>query len=141
MRKKINLCSGWRFSDVFEERYIDSEMTEADEVTLPHSVCETPLHYFDEIDYQKLSTYQKNLFAPDEWQDKRIVLTFDGAAHRAEVYLNGRVIKSHDCGYTAFSVELTDKLNINEDNLITVKLDSRETLDQPPFGFVIDYMT
>lgn len=36
MRKKINLCSGWRFSDVFEERYIDSEMTEADEVTLPH---------------------------------------------------------------------------------------------------------
>ena len=141
MRKKIYLCRDWRFSDVFDERYIGSEMPEADEVTLPHSVCETPLHYFDETDYQKLSIYQKSLFSPSEWQDKRIVLTFEGAAHKAEVYLNGELLGCHDCGYTAFSVELTDKLNMEEDNLITVKLDSRETLDQPPFGFVIDYMT
>ena len=32
-------------------------------------------------------------------------------------------------------------MNYGADNLLTVRVDSNETLDQPPFGFVIDYMT
>ena len=57
------------------------------------------------------------------------------------MFLNGESIATHHCGYTAFTVDLSDKLNYGEDNELTVKVDSNETLNVPPFGFVIDYMT
>ena len=81
------------------------------------------------------------IFAPSEWRGKRVLITFEGAAHYAEVFLNGEKIGEHYSGYTAFTLDLTSKLNIGEDNVLLVKLDSRENLDIPPFGNVIDYMT
>ena len=45
------------------------------------------------------------------------------------------------CGYTAFTVDLTDNVLYGQDNLLCVRLDSRENLNVPPFGYVIDYMT
>ena len=109
-------------------------------VTLPHTVKETPFHYFDEGVYQMVSGYRKELDVPNEWKNKCIFLTFEGAAHDAEVYLNGKKIGEHHCGYTAFQIELKE-LNIGQKNLLSVKLDSRENLNIPPFGHVIDYMT
>ena len=47
----------------------------------------------------------------------------------------------HHCGYTAFTVDLTDSVLYGQDNLLCVRLDSREILNVPPFGYVIDYMT
>ena len=47
----------------------------------------------------------------------------------------------HACGYTAFTVELTDDIRFDTENLLVVKVDSRESLNTPPFGFVIDYLT
>ena len=47
----------------------------------------------------------------------------------------------HHCGYTAFTVDLTDSVLYGQDNLLCVRLDSRENLNVPPFGYVIDYMT
>lgn len=47
----------------------------------------------------------------------------------------------HHCGYTAFTVDLTDNVLYGQDNLLCVRLDSRENLNVPPFGYVIDYMT
>ena len=66
-------------------------------------------------------------------EGKSLRLTFLGAAHQAQVYLNGQLIGAHSCGYTAFTVDLSGKLT-EEDNLLTVRLDSREELNIPPFG-------
>ncbi|MBQ3791552.1 MAG: glycoside hydrolase family 2 protein, partial [Clostridia bacterium] len=68
-------------------------------------------------------------------------LRFGAAAHEATVLVNGKEAGKHCGGYTAFEVELTPHLRFGEENLVAVRLDSRETLDQPPFGFVIDYLT
>ena len=142
MGKRIYLDNGWGFTEQFTE-----ELTKKDyqgslqEIRLPHTCKETPLHYFDESLYQMVSGYRRILFAPDEWTGKRIQLTFDGVGHACRVFLNGEQIGEHRCGYTAFSMELTGKLKIGEDNILAVEVDSRETLNMPPFGFVIDYMT
>ena len=47
----------------------------------------------------------------------------------------------HHCGYTSFTMDISDMLIVGEENLIMVKVDSRESLNIPPFGNVIDYMT
>ena len=109
-------------------------------VTIPHTCKETPFHYFDESEYQMVSNYQREIEVPKEWEGKQILLTFEGVAHVCEVFLNGEKIGEHCCGYTAFTVKL-EHLLYGQKNTILVKVDSRETLNVPPFGHVIDYMT
>ena len=110
-------------------------------VRVPHTVKETPYNYFSEDEYQTVSEYRRSILAPAEWSGKRILLTFDGVAHYAEVMLNGKVIGEHYSGYTAFTLDISDYLTYGENNELAVKVDSRESLNIPPFGNVIDYMT
>ncbi len=143
MRKRIYLNDGWKFSEVYEEgmcypAYDESQMTN---VRLPHTCKELPFHYFDEEMYQMVSGYRKGLHAPEDWAGRRVILTFEGVAHECEVFINGKKAYEHHCGYTAFSVDISDMLNYGVENLLTVRVDSRENLNIPPFGFVIDYMT
>ena len=139
---KIYINNDWQFAEEFKEEYIYGSIDEGfQEVRIPHTTRELPFNYFSEEEYQMLCAYRKVIFAPAEWLDKRILLTFDGAAHYAEIFLNGEKIGEHYSGYTAFTLELTGKLKLGEDNILVVKLDSRENLNIPPFGNVIDYMT
>ena len=139
---RIYINDDWLFAREFKEEYkngiVDSDMKE---IRIPHTTRELPFNYFSEEEYQMLSAYRKVIFAPAEWKDKRVLITFEGAAHYAVVYLNGEKIGDHYSGYTAFTIELTGKLKIDADNILVVKLDSRESLNIPPFGNVIDYMT
>ena len=113
---------------------------EGKSVDIPHTVKETPFHYFDESEYQMVSTYQKEIDVPNEWKGKQVLLTFEGVAHVCEVFLNGEKIGEHRCGYTAFTVNLKNLIYGEKNNLL-VKVNSREDLNVPPFGHVIDYMT
>ena len=141
MAQKIYLDRKWRFNEKFEEAMIDEPMKESRLINIPHTVKETPFSYFDESIYQMESAYQKSIFAPVQWNGKVVILTFEAVGHSCDVYINGKHTKHHDCGYTAFSCDVSELLNYGEENLITVKVNSKENLDQPPFGYVIDYMT
>lgn len=132
----------WQFTEQFSKELLEEkEIAELKQVRLPHTCKETPYHYFDEKEYQMISGYRKVLYGEKSWKEKRIFLTFEGVAHEATVYCNGAIVGTHACGYTAFSVELTQYLKLGENNLIAVRVDSRENLNIPPFGNVIDYMT
>ena len=131
---RIYLNDGWQFA-------FDCNDSEFCEVRIPHSVAETTFNYFSEDEYQTVSEYRKSLYAPSEWQGDKILLTFDGVAHYAEVFLNGEKIGEHYSGYTAFTFDISGFLRYGEDNLLTARVDSRENLNIPPFGNVIDYMT
>ena len=139
---RIDWNDSWMFSPEYsdEMRHLPMTGNQGTEVRLPHTVCETPYNYFDDKCYQTVSCYQRMIPYTPEWEGKSLRLTFLGAAHQAQVYLNGELLGEHGCGYTAFTVDLTGKLT-EEDNLLTVRLDSREDLNIPPFGNVIDYMT
>ncbi len=139
---RIYWNNDWQFTEHFTNELLEEkEETGLKQVRLPHTCKETPFHYFDEQEYQMVSGYRKVLYGEENWKNKRIFLTFEGVAHEATVYCNGAVVGTHSCGYTAFSVELTQHLKFGENNLIVVKVDSRENLNIPPFGNVIDYMT
>lgn len=133
----------WYFSDVFVDELLNKNTLSSDMigVRLPHSVTETPFNYFSEETYQKLSAYKKIFKVPLDWQARVVRLHFEGVGHQASLYVNGTLIQAHTGGYTAFSVDLSDHLIYGQQNEVVVKVDSRETLNCPPFGYVIDYMT
>ncbi len=143
MYKKIYLNDNWKFSFDLKDRMTEPSYDESlmEDVRLPHTVKATPFNYFDEKIYQTVSLYRRHLFIPADHEGKRISLNFCGVAHKAVVYINGKETASHSCGYTGFKVDISDSVRYGEDNVIAVSVDSNETLDQPPFGFVIDYMT
>ena len=143
MTHRLYLNDDWLFTEQFEDSLVAPEYPEntLQPVRLPHTCKETPFHYFDESLYQMVSGYRRHLLIPKDWQGKRILLTFEGAAHDSTVFCNGKKVGEHHCGYTAFTVDLTDNILYGQDNLLCVRLDSRENLNVPPFGYVIDYMT
>lgn len=131
----ISFNNGWLFTEDY-----DSGFDNAKSVRLPHTAKEIPYNYIDCKDYQMLCGYRKAFTAPAEWEGKRILLRFDGAAHEATVFCNGEQVGDHSCGYTAFTVDITDHVSFGGENVIDVRLDTRESLNIPPFGFVIDYL-
>lgn len=143
MTHRLYLNDDWLFTEQFEDSLVAPEYPEntLQPIRLPHTCKETPFHYFDESLYQMVSGYRRHLLIPKDWQGKRILLTFEGAAHDSTVFCNGKKVGEHHCGYTAFTVDLTDSVLYGQDNLLCVRLDSRENLNVPPFGYVIDYMT
>ncbi|MBE7005468.1 MAG: glycoside hydrolase family 2 protein [Ruminococcaceae bacterium] len=135
MAQRIDWNRDWEFTKNFDD-FSGAEM-----ISLPHSCAETPYDYFDESVYQMVSGYRKRLRVDPAWAGRRVFLCVGAAAHVAEVYCDGVKLCEHRCGYTAFRVELTDCLTPGKEAEITIKVDSRETSDVPPFGYVVDYMT
>ena len=131
----IPFNNGWLFTEDF-----DGGFENAVTVRLPHTAKEIPYNYIDCTAYQMVCGYRKHFHAPEDWRGKRLLLRFDGAAHEATVFCNGAQVGHHACGYTAFTVDITDHIVFGAENTVDVRLDTRESLNIPPFGFVIDYL-
>lgn len=131
---RIYINNDWRFA-------FDFDSADTVSVRIPHTVKETPFNYFSEQEYQTVSRYERDLAVPEDWRGERVLLTFEGVAHYAEVFVNGKWVGEHYSGYTAFTLDISDHLTYGEKNTLVVRVDSRESLNIPPFGNVIDYMT
>ncbi|WP_300369258.1 glycoside hydrolase family 2 TIM barrel-domain containing protein [Brachyspira sp.] len=140
MREIINFNTNWIFFKDWNDNIKTEKLNNGENVTLPHTVAEIPIHYFDESDICLISGYQ-NIFNYDKnkFKDKRVLINFEAAMVAAEVFVNGKSFGEHKGGYLPFVYDITDKLK-DGDNIISVKLDSTERKDIPPFGNEIDYL-
>ena len=136
----LSLCDRWEFIPNWFDGFALGE-GEGTPVRLPHTVQECPQHYTDHMAYQMVCGYRRKIELGEELSGKHIFLQFDGAAHIATVYINGKEAAHHRTGYTGFRVEITDLVTPGEENLVAVRLDTNENPDIPPFGFVVDYLT
>ncbi len=119
--KKIDFNQNWTC-------YRSTERETAFAVSLPHdamlldpkssdSVSGVNLGWIDAQDY----TYEKELFAPQEWKEREVFLHFEGAMRKATVYINGEKAAFHEYGYTAFDVPMNAFLRYGEPNIIRVE--------------------
>lgn len=136
MRQTIPINNDWEFTPEWTDEFL-SGGGEAEAVRLPHTCKITPYDYFDEHIYQMVCGYRKRLDL-SECKNRRAFVRFGAAAHYARLYLDGELIGEHKSGYTAFELELVTD---NPKPLLTVELDTCESLNFPPFGKVIDYLT
>ena len=140
---RIDFNNNWKFCVDYREEMEQPGFNDVgfEDVRLPHTVVETPYNYFDEGIYQKIAIYRKRFTIDEDMTGKKALLTFEAVGHKADVYINGILCETHCGGYTAFTVDITPYLVKDRDNVLAVVCDSRENLNIPPFGKVIDYMT
>lgn len=118
--EKIDFNQEWMF-----KRLEDAGKGEV--VSLPHdAMCrekrsgdsrgEHNIGWFESYDYQ----YRKFFMVPREYENKTLILEFEGVYHNAEVYVNGQKAMYRPYGYTCFSVELNPFLKYGQSNEIRV---------------------
>ncbi len=109
-------------------------------VTIPHTNLILPHHNFDDKEYQFVSTYFKTFSLPEPLNGRRLFLDFEGAMTAATVTVNGETFPEHKGGYVPFSIDITDVVREDGENLLVIHLDSTERKDIPPHGHVVDYL-
>jgi len=72
--------------------------------------------------------YRKKFFLTEADKAKQLMLHFDGIATHATIYFNGSVIERNFCGYTSFSVDITDRAFFGErPNVLSVRVNAEES--------------
>ena len=66
---------GWLFAPTFDPAIVRPECTgvELEPVRLPHTVKTLPYNYCNENEYQRVSGYRREFFAPKEWQGRTVL--------------------------------------------------------------------
>lgn len=78
--------------------------------------------------------YETDVFVPQEWEGKNVLLRFGAATHRAAVYVNGTKIAEHEGGFLPFCADMTDAAEYGACNKVTVKVNNELTVTNIPCG-------
>lgn len=125
-REVISLNRGWRFTPGWEVGHRIFT-----EVNLPHTWNKDALA--GKMDYYRgLGNYEKSIEIPEQWKGKCIYLRFKGVNTIANVFVNGKHLLEHRGGYTAFVVDLTDRVNYGKKNTVLVRVNNAIQLDVMP---------
>ena len=140
-RLVINFNTDWHYNEG-DVSGADAENFQDEEwryVNLPHS---TTFYTADnKTAYLGISWYRKHFTLDESCQGKKLLLTFEAAMQKSEVYLNGEHIWTQEGGYTPFVIDISDYIRYGADNVIAVKTDSRPNnsfapgKDKPDFQY------
>ncbi len=133
-RKVENFNKSWRFhlgelsEDAASPAYDDSEWRN---VRLPHDwAIAGPFNpeengYAAKLPWRGAGWYRKTFRLDQEDAGKRVYLDFDGVMAFPKIYINGQFAGEWDYGYMSFRVDATPFVNIGEENVIAVKVDTQ----------------
>ena len=77
------------------------------------------------LPWKGIGWYRKHFIISDKDKDKRIYIDFDGAMANAKVWLNGKYVGEWPYGYTSFRLDLTPYIITGKENIIAVRLDTK----------------
>ncbi|RPI79652.1 MAG: hypothetical protein EHM41_23715, partial [Chloroflexi bacterium] len=66
--------------------------------------------------------YRTMFSVPDSWQGKHVLLHFEGAIYRCEVWINGKFAGSHEGGYTPFWFDITPYIQFGVEGILIVRV-------------------
>jgi beta-galactosidase len=144
-RSRESFNNGWKFIKYFnasdEKTLTDKEplnlqLTSANDnswrsLDLPHDwAIEGPFSDTLEnntglLPWKGIGWYRKHFTISENDKGKRIYVDFDGAMANAKVWLNGKFVGEWPYGYTSFRLDLTPFITAGKENIIAVRLDTR----------------
>jgi beta-galactosidase len=77
------------------------------------------------LPWKGIGWYRKHFIVSENDKGKRIYVDFDGAMANAKVWLNGKYVGEWPYGYTSFRLDLTPYIIIGKENVIAVRLDTK----------------
>jgi beta-glucuronidase len=104
------------------EMPLDHDWEGWERITVPASWnLEKPeLHYFEGF-----GVYTRTFRYIPKIKGERLLLRFEGASYRTTVFLNGKIIGTHDGASTPFNADISD--SVQTDNRIVVVVDARRS--------------
>ena len=135
-RQELNFSTGWVFipKDLLGAEQPGFDDYSFERVSVPHANILTPHETFDPDVFRFVSWYRKHFRPEDGFRGKDVLVEFQGVMTVADVYLNGRLLGHHEGGYTPFTIDLTPALKFDAENVLAVRVDSREQKQVPPEG-------
>ncbi len=80
--------------------------------------------------------YEKTLFVPERWADKRVVLHVGSATHHGTVFVNGKKIIEHKGGFLPFEADVSSVIKFGEENRVTIAVSNILDWSTHPVGEV-----
>lgn len=71
-------------------------------------------------DFHDIVWYTKSVTLEDEWLKGRVLLNFGAVDYKADVWVNGEHVTTHEGGHVSFSVEVTNL--VKKENVIVVRV-------------------
>lgn len=143
----LTLSRGWAFHRVetSETAPLDGaavsgqyDVAAWQQVSLPHTVKLDPPTHGDDY-FKGVCWYRKVLPVLPSWQGKQVSAIFDGAMQQTEVWINGKLIMTHQGGYLPLIVDLTPHLAEGNPMVMALRLDNRASADVPPGSDRVDF--
>ena len=135
-RQELNFNTNWLFVNADDDAAKESayDESQAEPVSLPHSLGEYDIFNPDPAEWQKITWYRRHFTIPAEEEGNRVIIYFDGGGQINNLYVNGAYVGTAKGTFTDFSFDITDYITFGEyDNVLAVEVDStyhRDTL--PP---------
>lgn len=140
-RDTVHLNSQWQFvtdkqSAGFKREWYLGTLPNARIVSIPHTwniEDSNQTHY-------GWAWYQKRISIPATYKNKQAIIEFAAINHTAYIYLNGiKVAENIGDGFSKFRVDLTGKLKIGAENVLTIAVNNDYGKNKVPFGSSFDW--
>ncbi|XP_046481350.1 beta-glucuronidase isoform X1 [Neodiprion pinetum] len=80
--------------------------------------------------------YQRTFYTPSFWAEMRTFVWFGSVDYIAQVWINGKLVASHELGHLPFEGDIGGVLNPAGKNYITVAIDNRLLMNTVPQGTI-----
>lgn len=130
----LNLNGEWNFTFDKEnrgekERWYES--TKLDQKIIVPFTYETEASGIGIEEFCPNIWYQKSVTVPKEYQNKKVILHFQAADYITKLWVNGKFVGRHQGGQIAFSFNITDFINDDNELNIVVKNEDSFSVYQP----------
>jgi len=75
-----------------------------------------------EQDYEGVAWYRRDFEIPPDWSERHVRLRFDAVNYRAEVWVNGEVVGTHEGGFGSFEFDVTGHIILGKRNTLIVRV-------------------
>ncbi|MEA4936519.1 MAG: glycoside hydrolase family 2 TIM barrel-domain containing protein [Paludibacter sp.] len=136
VRVRYTINDNWRFEKTKQDDPATEDFNDTSWsiVNIPHTY--NNLDGDDEIPgyYRGPSWYRKQLFVDKIYENKNVLIYFEGANQETEVYINGQFAGHHIGGYTRFCFDISHLLRFGTKNTIAIKIDNKHNVNIPPLS-------
>ncbi|MFB9329189.1 glycoside hydrolase family 2 protein [Paenibacillus aurantiacus] len=127
----VNLNGTWEFE--FDDARAGNREGWHDRKTPFSRTIQVPFSFESELSgigdpgFHDVVWYRRKLEVPAHYAGKRVVLHFGAVDYEAQVWVNGRLVASHEGGHTPFQADITDALRTDGDNVLVVRAEDYGT--------------
>src|SRR6218665_3709969 len=128
----VDLCGTWEFAYDDDNVGLDGRWFDYPErflklITVPFPP-ESELSGIGDKTYHPVVWYRRN-YSPMPGDGERLILHFGAVDYRAQVWVNGNLVATHEGGHSPFSADITNCLSDATDQVVVVRAE-----DQPLDG-------